>query len=308
MQLIYEGVDITKSVDIVSCVHLDAADGRADRLDMTMEHADAWFRWGPKEDDTLEVVHGGYTTGRLYLSAVIPEGGRFRLEATSAPSAARRKRTRSYEGKTFYQILDECAAECNMGFAAYGIETDMAYRYMMRTVQTGAAFADWLCRMEGAVLKLFGGRFVAIGIEDAQNRDAVQTIALAYDQEGVYYRRRDWERLFGIRLMTPYADGIAEDTDAPGIGWENGMEMPALDDRQAGRWAAGMLLHHNRLTEMLELTTAFSRELTAMARIDIESTTDEAGEWIVSSVKHDLVRETSTLRMARCLKSIRICR
>lgn len=308
MQLIYEGVDITDSVDITECVHLDASDGRADRLDMTMEHADTWFGWGPREDDAIEIVHGGYRTGRLYLSAVIPEGGRFRLAATSAPSAARRKRTRSYENKTFRQIADACAAECSMGFAAYGVETDVRYRYMTRTEQTGAAFADWLCRMEGAVLKLYDGKFVAIGIEAAQNRDAVQTITLESDQEGALYRRSACERLRGIRLITPRAEGSAEDTDAPGIDWENRAELPIHDDRQAGRWAAGMLLHTNRNGETLELTTAFSRELTAMARIDIESTTDAAGEWLVSSVKHDLVRETSTLRMVRCLHTIRICR
>lgn len=308
MQLIYEGVDITGSVDIVSCVHLDAADGRADRLDMTMEHAGAWFRWGPKEDDTIEVVHEGYTTGRLYLSAVIPEGGRFRLAATSAPSAARRKRTRSYENRTFHQILDDCAAECRMGFAAYGANTDVRYRYMTRTNQTGAAFADWLCRMEGAALKLYDGMFLAIGIEEAQNGDAVQTLELAEDQQEAYYRRRAGERLRGISLVTPHADGSAEDADAAGADWEKHAEMPALDDRQAGRWAAGMLLHHNRQAETLEMTTGFSKELTAMARVDVESSTDAAGEWIIGSVTHDLVRETSTLRMARCLRAIRIYR
>ncbi|MGN0996556.1 MAG: hypothetical protein ACI4PG_06585, partial [Candidatus Ventricola sp.] len=258
MQLIYEGVDITDSVDIVSGVHLDAADGRADRLDMTMEHADTWFRWGPREDDELEIVHGGYRTGKLYLNAVIPEGGRFRVAATSAPSAARRKRTRCYEDMTFYQIMDECAAECRMGFAAYGMDKDMTYRYLSRTEQTGMASADWLCRMEGAVLKLYDGQFVAIGIADAQKREAVQTIALESGQEGTYYRRRAGERLRGIRLITPHADGSAQDDGADGEDWETRADLPVHDDRQAGRWAAGMLLHHNRMTETLELTTGFS--------------------------------------------------
>lgn len=42
-----------------------------------------------------------------------------------------------------------------------------------------------------------------------------------------------------------------------------------------------------------------------MARVDVESSTPAAGEWLVEEVTHDFVRKSSAARMLRCRNGIR---
>ena len=91
MRLIYEGKDITQYADVRKCVHRDVSFGRSDSLELELEHAAIWHSWNPQQDDRLQVMHDGYDTGSLYLNTILPEKGRYRILATSLPSAAWRK-------------------------------------------------------------------------------------------------------------------------------------------------------------------------------------------------------------------------
>ncbi len=115
MQLFYEDTDITDYVDVKSCIHRDVSGGRADGLEMVLEHAEKWFAWKPQRDDRIVVAHNGYTTGTLYLSMILPEDGKYRLTAASMPSHAKRKVWRCYEDTTIQGMMRACAAECGIG-------------------------------------------------------------------------------------------------------------------------------------------------------------------------------------------------
>ena len=96
MELYYQGVDIAYMVDITKCIHHEASGGRCDCLEIEMDHAGAWYSWGPKTDDVIVASMNGYQTGTLYLNTIIPQNGKFRILATSVPSAARRKTCATY--------------------------------------------------------------------------------------------------------------------------------------------------------------------------------------------------------------------
>lgn len=104
MRLIYQGTDITDSVDIVSAVHRDVSDGRCDCLELTLDHATAWYGWGPQTDDTIQLTENGYSTGTLYLNTIVPEEDSFRILATAGKSSTRRKAWASYADKTLEDI------------------------------------------------------------------------------------------------------------------------------------------------------------------------------------------------------------
>lgn len=94
IQILYEGTDITEVTNITRCVCRDVSHGRADSLELQFDHAAIWHLWAPKEDDKIIVNSDGYTTGTMYLNAIMPEGDGFRILATALPSAARRKEDR----------------------------------------------------------------------------------------------------------------------------------------------------------------------------------------------------------------------
>ena len=301
MNLYYEGVDITGSVNITRCVHRDVSHGRADSLEIELDHAAAWYRWGAKTDDTIQIKYNGYDTGILYLNAVYPEGDKFKILATSLPSAARRKAWGSFQNKSLSTIMRHCAAECGLDAKPYGISAALTYPFILRRNEGCAAFLDRLGNWEGAVIKTFNGAFRAISVEYAQGLAAKKNLVITTDQKGVRYTRRDNIKLRGVSVHTPFAQATAHDPAAGGDNHPVFTHLPARDIAQAKRFARGMLMMHNRKAETLSISSSFDAGMTSMIRVDVEGNTDANGRWLVDEVEHDLKNGTSTAKLLRVL-------
>ncbi len=305
MQLIYEGTDITDYIVIRKCIHTDVSGGRCDCLDIELENAERWLRWGPKQDDTLEVKVNGYTTGKMYLNTVLPEDDHFRIIATSLKSAAKRKAWQSFSNAKIKDIFSACSAQCGMEWRAYGIDENAVYPYIERKNEGCAAFLDRITHLEGATLKCVCGRFAGIGIEYAQGLNAVHRIQIGENQRGTEYSRRDALKYSAITIKTPYAEATAIDESAHWQERQVYTELPAGGNVQAGRWARGLLLTNNRTAERFTLRSDFNAGMTALARVDIESAADVAGEWVVDAATHDLFNMRTTVEMLRTVTTIR---
>jgi len=304
MELYWAGTNITRHVNIRGCVHRDVSHGKCDCLELTLDHAATWYRWGPEEDDEIQVIQDGYDTGKLYLNTVIPEEDRYRVLATSTKRAAARRAWGSYRNVTLEQLVNLCAAECQMEGKLYGVDGKIRYPFLMRENEGGAAFLERIGHWEGIAFKTLNGAFRGIGIEYAQGRSPEMNITIRADQRGVTYRRRDNTKYTHITVQTPWACATARDTAAKGNNPKTVACLPAMDNAQAGRWARGLLLTHNREAEEIRLETTLNTRLSAMARVDVNGGTDMDGNWIVDEAEHDLYNKTSSVRLLRVIGTI----
>lgn len=304
MHLYYEGTDITDDVDVCACIHNDASGGKCDMLDIEFENADRWMRWKPQQDDMIEATECGYTTGTLYINTFIPSGDRFRVLATSLKSVARRKVWQSFKDAKLKDIIASCAAQCDMGWFAKGIDENAAIPYIERENEGCAAFLDRLMRMEGATLKTVMGRLACIGIEYAQDIEAIHNVTIETNKRGVSVQKRENLKYSGITVKTPYAEASAIDNDAAQQETHTITDVPALSNIQAARWARGLLLNNNRAAEHITIQSEFDAGMTAMARIDLTGEDDITGAWIVDETVYDLKHKRATARLYRCLHSI----
>ena len=305
MEVYYQGTDITDMVHIKSCIVRDTCGGRCDSLDIEFENAAGWYRWGPEEDDEIIVAHGGYDSGTMYLNMVLPEEGRYRIFATALPCKARNKENKSYTGKTIEDIMRSCAAASNMEFRTFGIDAKTVIPYIERDNEGCGSFLNRLLTMESALLKCVNGRYTAIGISYAQERNAVQDITLYSRQSGTQYKRNGMAYK-GVTLKTPYAQASAEDTAVADSHTRLTInEIPILNDIQAGRWARGKLLHLNRQCESIYMQSDYNPALTALAKVTVDGDTDANGEWLVEEAEHDLINLKTTATFRRCITSIR---
>ena len=305
MILYYEGADIADDVDVKKCIYTDVSGGRRDMLEIEFEYSEKWFGWQPQRDDTIRAVLDGLDTGILYVNTVLPEQGRYRIIATGAKSGARRAATASFENRTLGAIMAICAGECGMEQGLYGISAGNIYPYMLRENEAATAFIDRLMIMEGGRLKCMNGKLRGIGIEYAQSQTATQRIEIDSTQLQARYQRREDMKYSGITVMSPFARASAYDSSAGGSNHPVITTLPAMDNAQAGRWARGILMNHNRQAEELNISMEFNAGLTAFARIDIESDTDADGEWVVDEAEHDLVTMKSTARFFRNITTVR---
>lgn len=305
MELYYNGKNITSAVQIAGAVHRDTADGRCDSLELTLEQADRWYAWQPEKDDEIRMVEGKYDTGILYLSGIVPEDGKYRILATGLRSTARQKLNRLYKDTTLGGILGACAAECGMGSALYGLEGGLDYPIILRENEGCAAFLARILRMEGGVLKVFNGKLAGIGIEYAQELTPAVTLNIISTQESASYQRTEMEEYSAAVVHTPYYAAEARDTDAENENTGYYGDLPAVNAGQAGRWARGMLLWHNRQCEEVRIRCELDTALTAMGRVNITGGTDADGEWLAADVEHDFYNKRTTASLRRCRYGIR---
>lgn len=306
MEIYYQGTDITDSVQVKSCTVRDNGSGRCDSLLLQFDNAASWHIWAPEEDDQIVVAHNGYESGVMYVNRILPENDTYTLLATSLPCKARAKGYTSFSGKTIEEIMRQCAMKSSMDFAIYGIDPKTVIPYVERSNEGYAAFLSRLLMLEGAILKCVNGKYTAIGIQYAQEMDAAQSLQLKAIQDGVSYTSSG-TTYKGAKVCTPYASATAEDTAVPeSHSWYNiGGELPARNNIQAARWARGKLLALNRACEQVTIQTEFNPGLTALSRIDIESSAVTSGQWLIEDVEHDFVNLQTTATLRRCIWSIR---
>lgn len=303
MEIYYQGKEITGMVQVRKCIVRDTCGGRCDSLDIEFENAAGWYGWGPEEDDQIVVARNGYDTGIMYLNTVLPEEGRYRILATALPCAARRKEYRSFKSRTIEEIMRTCGVVTGMDFAVFGIDKEAVIPYIQQENEVAAAFLNRLLRYESAKLKCVNGKYTAIGISYAQERPAHQTIEIGAKQRGTTYRRSG-TKLKSATVRTVHAEATAWDLSVTGNHAQERFNLPAQNNIQAGRWARGMLLDHNRQCETLEISSEFNAGLSALTRIDITGGTDATGEWLVEEAEHDLKNGTSFAKMHRCIYTI----
>lgn len=303
MEIYYQGYDITDMVTVNTCIGRDTCGERCDSLEIEFTNAAGWYSWGPKEDDQIVVTHNGYDTGIQYVHTILPTEGTFRILAASLPGSARIKEYRSYTGKTIEEIIAMCASRADMDYQIYGMDGSIVIPYIEQNNESAPAFLQRLLMLEGASLKIVNGKYTAIDILYAQERETIQNIEINTNQEGTTYTKSGtcFRRL---KVRTPYAEADAEDTAEEGTREIILNNLPARNNIQAGRWARGKLLADNRKCEVVNLHQDFNAGMSALVRIDISGDTDATGEWIAEDVLHDFVNKRTQAKLHRCVWSI----
>lgn len=305
MRLSWNGTDITGNCTITGCIHRDAAGGRSDSLELTLDRASVWYRWAPEEGDRIRITSGEYTTGVMYLTAVIPQRDKYRILASSVSPTANRKTWEGFKDVYFRTILDRCAAECGMTGKIFGMEENLLIPYALRKGEGCAAFLNRIATAEGFRIKAYNGVFRAIYLPWAEEQEATVRMRIEASQEGVQYRRRDNQKYTGLTVLSPWAKATAKDDGAGGNNVGVVTDYPATDKMTAGRWARNLLRDHNRLAEEITLDTKLNTALGALARVHISGGTDMDGEWIVEEAEHDLKEKNTTAKLLRVIKTIR---
>lgn len=301
MEIYYRDVDITNLVQPRECLISDYATDRADSINLLFDNSDMWFAWRSESDDWISVTDSGYDSGKMYVNDIIPENGKYRIIATSLSCKARNKGYKSYLNMTLNEILNQCSMESGMEYETYGVE-NVLIPYAEKDNECNASFLKNLLKSEGVFLKIYGGRYIAIDVRWAQNRDPVQTIEILDHNPGYRYTRSG-KVYQSLVISSPYANGIASDISVVnGINlYEN---MYVRDNVQANRFAVSKLLLMNRESETLHLNMDFNHQMTAALRIDVSGNTDAEGKWLIDHVQHDLLEMKTTAMMHRCIYTI----
>ena len=305
MEFYYQGKNISSAVDITECIHREHSGNKCDCLEVTLDHAEDWYRWQPETDDTVSVSLDGYTSGKLFLNTIFPYNGKYRIFATGLTKAGRTAGNESYTDITLKDLIERCAGRCGMEGKLYGMDGTLHYEYLERTNESTASFINRILTLESACFKTVNGRFAGIDILTQQNRTPVQRITVTAGQDGITHIKREDRKYSTLTIKTPYATATAYDDGAHSANAITRTDIPAANAATALRWARGLLLHNNRQTETVELETEFNAKLNSMDPVELVSDSEMNGLWMVDEVEHDLIRKRTTATLFRAITTIR---
>ena len=305
MQLLIEGVDITDMVTILDAIYTDT-EGEMDLLELTLTSPSRWRSWQPLPDERLQLLDAGSSlnTGRLYISAVLPEGDRYRLWCTGAPRSAREKKSAAYTNMTLQQAVDMCTGELGMENAIWAMDGAAETDFILRCRETPLQFLSRIAALEGGIVKTADGKVTVIGLEWAQNRQADRRWTVQADGNGASVQRLPFERYASLTVQGGAYKATAWDTAAQGGAALTLSGMNCTSYTQARRQAQNLLLMKNRKAEELTLHMGLCANMGAAQRVHIDSLTDANGEWMVRSARHDIVGGTSSLCLVRVIDTI----
>ena len=305
MELSWNGTDITGSVNITGCVHTENAYGRCDCLELMLDNAGRWYGYAPEEDDEIIFTHDGYTTGSLYLNAIIPVGDQYRVLATSTKQAAARQSYETYKDTTLQGLFTFCAAEIGMEGKLFGVDGRLPYTFVLRPYEGAGAFLNRVGEWEGLCVKTRDNAILGVSVTYAQEMETRAGIYIDAIQEGVTWQSCKRGKYASLTVQTPWAKATAWDTGMNGINALTITNLPAMDNTQAGRWARGLLLMHNRQAETLEIEKELDTSLAPMDKVNISGDTAMNGDWIVNETEHDFINKRTTLEMLRCIETVK---
>lgn len=154
-QIIYSGVDITKDVDIISCVLTDNNGGKQDYCKITFANGGKiWNEWQPQYNDKVCIKHGYSDSGKMYVNGIESGSNYYTLVLLSTPTTAKKQKNKIWRDVMLSEIISDVSKEIGFKTKFFGFK-DYNYKTKSQINKTDIAFMCEACKYEGLNVKIY---------------------------------------------------------------------------------------------------------------------------------------------------------
>lgn len=181
IKTIYNDVDISKSIDVLRCIHEMNAENTADSVEMIVDDTNnLWDKWKPKKGDTLSLISANVKTGIMYIHETYQDNARFVLNASTMPINAKQKKSKAWQDVRFLQMGKEIAEKQGLRFISYGVN-DVKFAYKLQNNEHDFKFLSRICTLEGCSFLIYDGTLVIYNENAMESKEPTDVIYLIDD-------------------------------------------------------------------------------------------------------------------------------
>lgn len=174
--IIVDGIDVTNRIKILddTLYVADRAGAQADNIKMLISST---TDFQISKGQAITVKFGGYTSGKMTVDKISPTTKNALVEAVSASTRAKKRRSRHYMKVRLFDIINDVAIETGLS-VFYNSQTieNHYYENVSRWFETPLAFLNRLCIREGYALKVDDNRIIIYDKDSAEAAKSVLTI------------------------------------------------------------------------------------------------------------------------------------
>lgn len=287
--------DVTESIAVAACNYEMHAEGQADSLEITFSDTKKqWANWKPSaEGDTVRITDGALDSGKMYLDAIKPESGKYKLTAYSTPKSAFSIKSRSFDGLSLPQLARKIADENKLQVKLYDVP-ETRYKYAQQKGQSDLAFLQTMCKRAGVSFLIYNENLCLYSEKNIEKREAAKTLTLGRTDDFTVTTDKH-ETFSSCELRNGTHTGTATDSNVKtGKVYRETVQSAWTGEADANAEAAAKLRQLNKGGKRAEITTSTQRQLAAGSVIRLICT-GWTGKAFIYRARHDLLNKRSRL-------------
>lgn len=302
MNLIYEGKDITKDIEINTANIYDRSGGKADSLTLVMaDTISLWSKWKPSKGDRLKLQSKGFDSGIMYLDEWEQDPGIITLKAISTPLKAKTEKTRTWRNIRLLKVAQDITANYGLTLKPYNI-TNYLYDYIDQVKETDLGFLNRLFVREGYALKITNQMAVIYDERVMERSEPVMTI----ERPKKYNFKSISDGLksgCNIKYLTSNGSIIEYEFKDPRItGGTLKINEYMSSQAEAERFSKGYLRAVNKFETTGVVIIPYNEKIAGSNMINITGIGLSDGRYFVDSATHRLADEKTELYLRRPLE------
>ncbi|MEB3103088.1 phage late control D family protein [Ferviditalea candida] len=307
MNIIYNGTDITSSVQPTVLQITDNAGGKPDSVTAVFSNTEGlWSKWKPSKNDTLRIKQDGFDTGTMYIDELTQGAGVFGLKALSIPQIAKTARSQGWENVRFLEIATRIAARYRFGLQTYNVVNHL-YSRVDQIEEPDFAFLAYRSMLEGYALKINNGNLVIYdeATEEQKAPDAVNGKIFLRDLHGAFeFKDKSTDIYAKCIVRSQMSSGyIQGEYSASGIyGPTMKRNLYMTNQAEANRWARGLLRSTNKYMITGTFGIDLNPNLAAGTSVNVSEVGMFDGKFFIDRLIHDLIHNRTQLTIRKPLE------
>lgn len=305
MNIIYNDVDITNSVQTTTAQITDNAGGKPDSLTVVFSDTDGlWSKWKPAKNDTVRITHNGFDTGTLFVDELWQRSGSFEIKALSIPQTSKSAHTQGWEKVRLLEIATEIATRHGLTLQSFEITNHLYERVDQQEIADFAFLADF-CMLEGYALKI-NNRSVVIYSESFEEQKPVNPNISVVGNGSINdadFRNKstDTYQKCIVRSNDPsYIEGEFSDPNIFGPTIKR--DLYATNQAEAIRWARGVLRSYNKLMVTGSMAINLNTNYAAGTSLNVQDIGLFDGKYFIHALVHDFINNKTKLTLRKPLE------